>query len=165
MRNIENYASLPEIQVVEVEKPREKYSSEELPEIEAKLVYDPYNLADHRGVCYIFSPSEKIKNLMLDGDGLISRRGRPFLKGKKVRPITAIDPEKVSEALGLATAPLTRQNKKDLTRYVNTNPKKPESGDSLLILFTLNTQTEKRLGMVSPTIKSIDYRRGQNGRV
>ena len=172
MKHIENL-TLSEVKVDLVEESsREEYNPEKLPEVEAKLEYDPSNLIDHAGVCYIFYPNEEIKNLVLRSRkvgkntlyDLVSREGRPFLEGKNVRMITAISPEKIAKALELITAPATPANKRKLTEFImKLNRNKPASGLHLVYGFTLNTQTEGSLGYVSPAVRSIDYRRGQNG--
>jgi hypothetical protein len=184
MRNIENCVDLPEIKAQLVGCARGNYETSELPVIKAELVkpkrkkrviegYDPRILVDHSGVCYIFYPNQEIRNLVLRSRkigkntlyDLASKEGRPFLKGKDVRMITAISPEKVQKAVELVNAPLTPDNKRELTNFAMNieNRNKPECGLHLLYNFTLNTQTEGSLGYVSPAIQDINYRRGQNG--
>ena len=177
MRNIENCIDLPEIDCA-----RGNYDTSELPVIKAELVrpkrkkrvvkgYDPRVLVDHSGVCYVFYPHEEIRNLVLRSKkigkrtiyDLISKEGRAILQGKNIRMITAIPAEKMQEAIDLVTAPLTPDNKRDLTNFIMRleNRNNPEPGLHLLYSFTLKTQTEGSLGYISPAIKSIDYRRGQ----
>jgi len=167
MRNIENCADLPEIKAIEVEKPRGEYSPEELPEIKADIVeeYDPSKLIDHQGVNYTFYPDDSdIKDLMLTSElRLISDKNRYFLRGKRARMITSILPSQTEEAVRLVTAPLS--HKGVLTKFINQNKNKPKTGRCLLVSFTKKTQRDKGLGYVSPVIQSIDYRRGQNGRI
>jgi hypothetical protein len=180
MENIENYMSLPEIKAYVEDSDSNDYS--ELPKISAELIeklrkkprkrviegYDPSDLAGHLGRCYIFPDSEKIKNLLLlykkegrkDRYEMISAKGRP-LKGKYIRLITFISPEKVPEALSLVTDFDTPKNRSKLTRFINKleNRNEPGRGKSLLTSFTKDTQFDKSLGFVSPTLEGIESTR------
>ena len=158
----EEYENLPKISAELVEELRKKTRKTQ---IEG---YDPSNLANHLGTCYIFSDSEKLKNLILmprkEGRKvkyeMISTKGRP-LKGRDIRLLTFISPENVLEALDLVTAPLTTANRSKLTRFINRmeNRNGSEVGKSLLTSFTKDTQHNRSLGFISPAIYRIDTRR------
>ena len=91
---------------------------------------------------------------------MISTKGRP-LKGKDIRLLTFISPENVLEALDLVTAPLTTANRSKLTRFINRleNRNDPEAGKSLLTSFTKDTQLDRSLGFVSPSIYRVESTR------